>query len=88
MYVPCCLEIKLNHGFHLSYLSSSFLTENTCIELVGKMELQDGDIMQLNCSYNKTEPPPLYNLYFFGEERHDINTVSFQNLSCVRKYQK
>ena len=65
-----------------------FLTENTRIELVGKMELQDGDIMQLNCSYNKTEPPPLYNLYSFGEERHDINTVSFKNMSCVRKYQK
>ena len=50
------------------------------------MELQDGDIMQLNCTYNKTEPPPLFNLYFFGDERHDINTVSFQSWSYVRKY--
>ena len=50
------------------------------------MELQDGDILQLNCTYNKTEPPPLFNLYFFGDERHDINTVSFQSWSYERKY--
>ena len=57
-------------------------TENTVVELVGNTILQDGDIMQLNCSYNQTEPPPLFDLYFFDGESYDINTVSFDG--CLK----